>query len=172
MIRDGQETLLAAAASATSGIDTAQNSDDLALVLMSEASIGNATERESVGWTVINRMIRNQTLSVQAVWAAYAHDQIPARLIIDLAIDLLRGRPPDPTDGCTHFYSPRTMPKVGAAPAELGGMDTKGGLEQVSGLTKKNYRPGWASIYIHQDIPGVRPAYYQFYRALGNGPVR
>jgi hypothetical protein len=172
LVQNSREPVLAAASSVPPGIDTSQNSNDLALVLMSEASIGNAIERESVGWTVINRMIRNQTLSVQAVWAAYAHDQIPAQLIINLAIGLLRGDIPDPTDGCTHFYSPRTMPKESAGPEELRGMDTGGGLEQVGGLAERNYRPGWVSTYTHQAIPGTRPGYYQFYKAPGNGPVR
>jgi hypothetical protein len=111
-------------------IDTPANQNDLALVLMSEASIGNDVERKSVGWTVVNRMTRNNSVSVRAVWDAYAHQQAPGRLIAGLAVDILQGRVPDPTNGCTHFYSPISMPNEDASGADLPAYDIGGGLEQ------------------------------------------
>lgn len=177
-LRDAPFRVPAAASSAggsalPTGFDTAQNTADLAIVLMSEASVGMPVEQESVGWTVVNRMLRNHTQSVRAVWGGYSRSQPhPARFLIALGADILGGRVPDQTEGCTHFYTPKTMPKAGATPADRQGYDTAGGLEQVAGTTEMNYRPGWALRFAYQPIPGVRPMYYKFYRAPGNGPVR
>jgi hypothetical protein len=42
-------------------LDTIDNIHTLARILQSEASVGNASEQTAVGWTVLNRMMRNRT---------------------------------------------------------------------------------------------------------------
>ena len=136
----GQASTLAAAPLATP-----QNIDDLAALIMSEASVGNDTERRAVGLTVLNRMRRNGTNSVRGVWRAYAHAQAPTPEIRELAQDLLQGHVVDPTNGATHYYSPRSMPNENASAATLANYDVGGGLEQVPGLPRRTYRPTWAA---------------------------
>lgn len=144
------------------------NIADLAKIIMSEASVGNEVERRSVGFTVINRMKRNHKTKVKSVWGAYAHNQAPTQSIKKLAEDILKGSVSDPTQGCTHYYSPRSMPKEGD---DVTGFDIGGGLEQVENLSRKNYAPSWALTFIYVNINGVRPTYYKFFKAPGHAPV-
>ncbi len=67
----------------------------------------------------------------------------------------------DWTAGANHWYSPRSMPKEGDS---CKGFDCSGGLEQTEGLSKRNYRPGWAAKCPYINIAGVRPAYFKFHR--------
>ena len=46
-----------------------------------------------------------------------------------------------------------------------GGFDVGGGLEQTTGLAKRNYRPRWATVFTFVGISGVRDAYFKFYRS-------
>ena len=151
------------------GNATTDNINRLARVLQSESSVGNDNERTAVGWTVLNRMSRNNTNSVSDVDHAYSRNQAPTQTMRDLAGRLLRGEIPDPTNGATHYYSPRTMPQEGGDTTRY---DVGGGLEQVDGLQTRNYRPGWATTFQPSTVTGVRPNYYQFYTAPGNNPVR
>ena len=151
------------------GNATTDNINRLARVLQSEASVGNDNERNAVGWTVLNRMSRNNTNSVSDVDHQYNRRQAPTQTMRDLAGSLLRGEIPDPTNGATHYYSPRTMPQEGE---ETTGYDVGGGLEQVDGLQQRNYRPSWSTTFQNSNVPGVRPRYYRFYRVPGNNPVR
>ncbi len=140
-----------------------RNVRDLATLLMSEASVGNTQERISVGWTVLNRLMDSRDSQVSSVFRHYATNQAPTPALEDLARQLLRGEIPDPTGGADHFYSPRSMPKAGESTV---GFDTAGGLEgPVAGLDQPNYRPGWAAAFDYAQIPGVREAYYKFYRS-------
>jgi hypothetical protein len=143
---------------------TIQNTDDLAQIIMSEASPGvaNAVESIAVGYTVRNRMQRQGSSSVRDVWDAYAHHAAPSQEARTLAAKVLRGALPDPSGGATHFYSPRSMPMEGEL---LRGFDTGGGLEHTPGLPRQNYRPGWAAQYDGVDIVGVRATHYKFYRS-------
>ena len=149
-------------------LDTSANISELATILMSEASIGNATERQAVGWTVLTRMARRNTQNVSDVSGAYARNQSPTQAMRDLARDLLRGNISDPTQGATHFYSPISMPKEGQS---TGGFDIGGGLELVPPLTQRNWKPAWAVSFPRAIIPGVRPHFYKFHIAPGTGPV-
>lgn len=148
---------------------TQNNIDRFARILQSEASVGNDNERNAVGWTVLNRMSRNNTNSVSDVETAYSRNQEPTPTMHRLAERLLRNEIPDPTNGATHYYSPRTMPQEGA---DTTGFDVGGGLEQVLGLPRRNYMPSWVISYQYSDVPGVRPSYYRFYRAPGTNQVR
>ncbi len=145
------------------GVATAQNIEDLAQILMSEASpgIANAAEMVAVGHTVLNRMRVSGLRTVRDVWDGYAHHATPTAELRMLAEQVLRGDIPDTTHGATHFYSPRSMPMEGDA---LQGFDTGGGLEQTLGLTSKNYRPGWAAQYDIVVVAGTRASHYKFYR--------
>ena len=147
--------------------NTADNIDRLGRILMSEASIGNSTERRCVGWTVLNRLFRNDTNRVRDVERAYATNQRPTEDMKDLAAQLLAGDILDLTNGCTHFYSPRSMPKEGES--QVG--DTRGGLESVPPLTVRNYKPSWSVTFAQERFPGVRLHYYKFHRAPGTGRV-
>jgi hypothetical protein len=139
----------------------------LAKIIMSEASIGNAAERTAVGSTVINRMTRNKTDAAGDVSKGYATSQNPTNEITQLAKGLLDGSVKDNTGGATHFYSPRSMPKVGGNTA---GVDIRGGTENVTGT--QTYMPSWVTQFDYVQVDGVREAYYKFYRANGAGPVR
>jgi hypothetical protein len=135
---------------------------------MSETSIGNDTERASVGFTVLNRMRRNGTARVKDVWSGYSRNQPPRPWAIRLAAKILRNELADPTNGATHFYSPMNMPKEGQQP---GSADIGGGLEQSEDLPNKNYRPGYTKSFSATRIPQVRDKLFRFYRAPGYGTV-
>jgi len=134
---------------------------DLAAVIMSEASVGNSTERTCVGFSVFNRMIRSSANDVRSVWSGFAHHQAPSPDIVALAQQILDSIIQDPSDGCTHFYSPTSMPKEGESRE---GFDVAGGLEQSGALSKKNFRPSWANTLQEVSIPGVRPEYYRSFK--------
>ena len=157
---------------AISSLNTVQNIADLATVIMSEASVGNNTERTCVGFTVINRMIRNGKTSVKDVWRAYAHNQSATEAIKTLAGELLKGGVADPSGGCTHYYSPRGMPGETADATKLKGYDTGGGLETVPGHGK-TYKPSWAAAanFTYVAVPDVREWYFKFFRVAGTGAV-
>jgi hypothetical protein len=142
------------------GLASETNVMNLATLLMSEASIGNDTERAAVGFTVLNRMTNGNRTNVDQVWNAYAHNQSPTSPLIALARQLLGGLRTDITEGSTHFYSPRSMPKEGQS---TGGFDVAGGLELVDGMTVRSFAPSWAKTMRYVQIAGVRPAFYKFY---------
>jgi hypothetical protein len=141
----------------------------LARILASEAghAIATGAERRAVAATVLNRMDERDTDSVRAVWDAYAHGRDPYPEDCELAAAMLSGRLADPTEGATHFYSPRSMPAEGDP---VGGYNVDGGLERVPGLDRRYYRPGWATEFRRVFVEGVRPAFFKFY--LGEGPPR
>lgn len=122
--------------------------ENVALAIMSEASIGNKEEQIAVGFACQ----RN---------SKHAKNQTPTKAILDLAEKIVNGTISDPTKGANHWYSPRSMPKEGQ---ETKGYDVKGGLEQVEGVSKKNYKPGWADSKKEVHIAGVRPAYFKFFK--------
>lgn len=140
---------------------TEQNIIDLATIIMSEASVGNTAERLSVAFTLVNRMIKSGVSSVRDVWRAYSHNQQPAPAIVSLARDTLSGQHADPTGGCTHYYSPRSMPTEGQPTS---GFNVAGGLELVPPLVARNYVPGWAQTMNVVHVSGVRPDYFKFYK--------
>jgi len=150
-------------------LDTKDNINDLARIIMSEASTGNYAERPSVGFTVLNRMRRNGTARVRDVSTGYAHNQAATPDAVFLATSILKNQFADPTNGATHFYSPGHMPKEKENTA---GFDVGGGLEQSGRLRQKNYRPGYAKTWSAMSIPNVREENFKFWRAPGSGPVR
>ena len=141
---------------------------DLGKIIMSEASIGNQTEKIIVAQTVLNRMKRNNKDKVKDVWNGYAHNQSPTSEIKELSRRILLGEVNDISQGATHFYSPRSMPKEGESTK---GYDVGGGLEQTPGLGNKNYKPSWSLTFERIFNDDVREIYYKFYKAPGNGPV-
>ncbi|WP_135825521.1 SH3 domain-containing protein [Halorussus ruber] len=148
--------------------DTDSNQWELAKVVMSEASVGNTTERRAVGYTVLNRMERNGTTEVSDEWDAYAHNQDPTDEIYDLAGAILTCSEPDPSCGATHFYSPRSMPKEGD---DTTGCACGGGLEWTPGLDERNYCPSWSETMCRSYVVDARQAYYKFYRSWGDGAI-
>lgn len=157
--------------SAPSGLATPQNVDALARIITAEAGGYNIYEQTAVGWTVRNRMTRDNTTSVADVARAYTPAQytaFPTQQIRNLALSILQSTVPDPTNGATHFYSPISMPKEGEY---TGGSAVGGGLEWTYPLTKRNYRPSWALTYEAESVAGVRPWAFKFYKQPGNGYV-
>jgi hypothetical protein len=130
---------------------------------MSEASVGNDTERAAVGFTVLNRMKDGGITSVDQVWNAYAHNQTPTTQIVALSQQLLAGQRSDITEGSTHFYSPQSMPKEGQSTT---GFDVGGGLESVPPLSVRTYAPSWVNTMRLVVIDGVRPSFYKFYTSV------
>lgn len=145
----------------TGTLTSQQNVRDLAALITSEASVGNAIERVCVGFTVLNRLAKGSLNSVRQIWSAYAHNQVPTAAISALAQQLLLGQRTDLTGGATHFYSPVSMPKEGQSTA---GYDVASGLEMVPPLQARNYAPSWAKTMEYVDVEGVRPAYFKFFR--------
>lgn len=148
---------------------TPSNIDNLASIIMSEASRGNHAEQVAVGSTVLNRMRRNGTDLVRNVSRGFSHNQVATAQIRQLAKDLLTGEVRDNTGGATNFYSPQGMPRKGQPTA---GYDVGGGLEETPGLNSPNYRPGWAATYEPKPVQGVRPRFFRFYEAPGARPFR
>jgi len=153
--------------------NTPANVDALATIVMSEASIGNAAERTTVAYSVLNRMKRNKKDSVKDVQGAYATNQQPTKEIKDFVASLLKCEVADNSAGATHFYSPRSMPKEGDENKPgFERFDTRGGLEKTEGVEKKNYKPSWAATDPKVDVDGARDSHYKFHRSPGGGTVR
>lgn len=150
-------------------LDTSINVENLARVIMSEAGIYNEAEQTAVGYTLVNRMARNNTKSVSAAWHGYTHGQSPTASVKILAKQILSGALPDPTNGATHFYSPQIMP---AENEKTKGYDVAGGLEQVSGLPAKTYKPSFTLPPAEAvQVEGAVDSEFKFYKLPGNGPV-
>ncbi|MDD4652348.1 MAG: cell wall hydrolase [Methanothrix sp.] len=140
----------------------------LATAIMSEASIGNNEERIAVAWTIINRVnspkFPNTICAVVNQPSQYATNQVPTQEILDLANSLLLNTVSDITEGSVYFFSPIGMPKEGD---DTNGYDVGGGLHDVAGINRRVFFPSWTltNEYVG-DIPGIRPAYFMFYREL------
>jgi hypothetical protein len=148
-----------------------ENERLMASILRTEAGGENIVEQVAVGNTILNRMERNGTMNVADVRGGYARElREPSQAMLDLARQLLLGEYSDNTQGATHFYSPQSMPYEGGKTA---GMNTRGGLEQVSGLDGRTYRHDWSLEYPRIIIPFVRDSHFRFYKQPpGTGPVR
>ena len=132
-------------------------------MMQSEAGgvLGTAS-RVAVEFTVVDRMRRNGTFNVHAVWSRYGHSASPTQGTIALARQILSGAIADPTDGATYFYTPDIMPKKGG---RLHG-DTGGGLENAPGVfrqgtvqTVQDYRPAWVNNFIKSQSRAYRKDY-------------
>jgi len=142
-------------------LNNPQNQQQLARIMMSEASVGNKQEQTAVAYTVLNRMMQQGNSKVSDVQSAYSTEQEPSKEMMDLAGQLLSGEIPDPTGGATHFYSPVSMPKEGQSTKKF---DVKGGLELVPPLKVRNYRPGFAKTMEEVPVEDARPHLYKFFR--------
>jgi hypothetical protein len=159
-------------------LNTEQNVQDLAKVMESEAGgQPGSPALKAVGFTVLNRMKRNNTTRVRDVGGGFSHNAPKVQpKTVEIARQVLNGMLKDPTDGATHFYTPNIMPREGAK--EPLHRDTAGGLESVDGVTDKygrpvrNYRPVWSAIWPQKAVAGVKEKDFKFYQAPGNGHVR
>ncbi len=153
-----------------------QNVQDMAAIIHNEARGESNLAMIAVGHTVLNRMRRNGEAAVRGVWHAYDHRRVPLAPSIAAAREVLGGRTQDPTNGATHYYSPKSMAKEDDTPRG----DTRGGLESVPGvqsdktrLPARNYRPGWSLTFEPRAVVGVADADYKFFRQPdGNRRVR
>jgi len=88
----------------------------LAKAIMSEAGDCTPEEQAAVGWTVLNRLRSGiYEKSIKRIVTSprqYAYNKEPTADIVTRAKDLLEGKIPDPTGGATHFFSPKSMPKL------------------------------------------------------------
>jgi hypothetical protein len=152
------------------GLATEENIRQMATTLTAEANGYSEAAQIAVGWTILNRMIRNGRDDVATIVRAYSKEKpTPSAEALELARKLLNGEIPDNSGGATHFYSPQSMPKEGQ---KTGGSDVGGGLEQVPGMSKRNYRPRWALTFEERSVPGTQPMHFRFFRHPGNGKVR
>ncbi|MCR4318573.1 MAG: peptidoglycan-binding protein [Planctomycetes bacterium] len=145
------------------------NIRDLARIIMSEASFGGPeAERAAVGYVVLNRMKRNEVNNVSDVQRGFSTAQEPNERMLEFARRLLSCQVADNSQGATHFYSPQSMPMEGDPPRG----DTGGGLEQTTGVSRRNYVPSWAPGYTRVNVNGIEEKRFKFYRAPGTGRVR
>jgi hypothetical protein len=154
---------------ATHGVET-DPVKCLAILLMSETSVGEREERVAVAWTVFNRVnspsFPNTICDVTQQPGQYAHNQAPTTEISNLAATLVDNPGVDPTGGATHFFSPLSMPKEGDS---TDGFDVNGGLHEVPGIDRKVYFPSWTTTMDWVgNLPNVRQAYYMFYQPAGD----
>lgn len=106
-----------------SNLDTADNIEELASIIKTEAGGCNRAEQIAVGRTVLNRMRRNGTNLVGDV-RGYRDEKDPDDLSLEIARGILGGNIVDNSGGATHFYSPQIMPREGDSTA---GYDVGGG---------------------------------------------
>ncbi len=146
-----------------------ENVNDLARTMISEAGGENETAQAMVGWVVINRMKKDHSEQVSSVWAHgnFAHSHMATGMSLHLSERILSGDAIDISQGATHFYSPKSMPKEGDALSSR--IDTRGGLESVPGVTKngratRNYRPRWATTSHNIRVPGIQDKDFKFFR--------
>lgn len=151
-----------------------RNVADLARVIYNEASGNGSLAMTAVGWTLRNRMLRNDVGRVDAAWAGYNHGAPQIDNVLDrgayatsqqVATGILDGKIADPTGGATHYYSPQLMADLGKKG------DVSGGLESVSGVidrkTRKptmNYCPGYSRVFPQMKVPGIADKDFKFYR--------
>ncbi len=147
---------------------TTQNINDLAAVMHAEARGAGTIAQTAVGFTIVNRMKRNNVTRVRAAWHGFAHRSTHQAQELALAKAILEGTEPDISQGATHFYSPNAMPHEGGS---IKGMDVSGGLESTEGVKGKTYRPSWAISFTPISISGIPPKVFKFYKAPGDGRV-
>ncbi|WP_428377363.1 hypothetical protein [Lichenicoccus sp.] len=147
-----------------------ENIEVLARIVASEARGENETSQKTVAWTAVNRMKKHSFTQVSSVLAHgnYSHSSMSTLTSLQLADDILSGCALDISQGATHFYSPRAMPKRGDRPSS--NVDVLGGLESVPGVVGRNgqpvenYRPGWAKNVSPIRIPGIQDKDFKFFR--------
>ncbi len=96
-----------------------QNVADMTQVIYNEARGEGRLAMIAVGHTIHNRMLRNRLARVDEVWRGYNHRSVSGepqsspefRMARDVATGILNGSVADPTDGATHYYSPKSAPK-------------------------------------------------------------
>jgi hypothetical protein len=152
-----------------------ENVQNIARTIWTEARGEGVTAMIAVGWTLKNRMTRDEVSHVNQAWGGYQHGVPAPTTALAVARGILNGTTPDPTNGATHFYTPRIMPKKGDPTT---GIDVGGGLETVPGVVDKtgkvvqNYRPGWTLTFDQEKVMGVPEAAFKFYRQPGSGHVQ
>ena len=155
-----------------------QNARNLADLIYTEARGEGEKAQIAVGATVLNRMRRNGTDRVDDVRGGYSYlTPAPAdKPAPAIARGLLVNSIKDPTNGATHFYSPKSMPKQGD---KVSGFDIGGGLETVpgtarNGKTTPNYRPSFVLDKSFHEVPvaDVPNQVFKFFKVDGNAPVR
>lgn len=143
---------------------------ELASVIWTEArGVGDAA-MTAVGWTLRNRMTRNNVEQVDEAWHGYTHGTQPRGADLKhaeaIACSILDGKPPDPTGGATHFYTTEAMPKEGEPIPEHTGVG--GDLESVPGIVDENgnqlenYRPAWTRTFTRDSVKSVLKASLKF----------
>jgi hypothetical protein len=150
------------------------NAQNMANTIWTEARGEGNQAMTAVGWTLRNRMTRDNVSNVNQAWGGYQHGVVAPAQALNIARGILSGATPDPTNGATHFYTPKIMPKKGDSTV---GVDVGGGLETVAGVTKngkavQNYRPSWTLTFDQETVTGVPEASFKFYRQPGSGNVQ
>ena len=162
----------------TSGADRQDNIELLAKAMRSEAGIGNDAEREAVGWSIRNGMVRINSYEVSDADAAipFATDQAPTAADLTVARDLL-GRPmsDDKAGGAVKWYSPRSMPpnnKNASCKSKPGRtkMDCNGGEVKITdasnpaGSNDYSYAPAFHNNMTFVPVTGTKQWRFRFYK--------
>jgi hypothetical protein len=150
-----------------SAVKLAQDNErELAQVISTEARGTGEAAMSAVGWTLRNRMIRNEAARVDAAWHGYQHGAHVTAEATRIARGILAGTIPDPTNGATHFYSPSTMRKEGEPTrgSNVGPeLESVAGVVDAKGQPIKNYRPDWATQFEPRLVVGVPEGVFKFY---------
>ena len=131
----------------------------LAKMLTNEASVGTELEQGAVGWTVLHRLDprfkarRFGNNIEEVVMSAYASCWVNIReptdtKLVRLAEKLSRGEIPDPTNGATHFFSPRSQ-NPGYGPYPVPGTSSTAYYAHWAGPIV-----GWETITVIDPVTG------------------
>ena len=144
-----------------------KNINDLARVIASEAGGESEAAQTMVGWTVVNRMKQKGYQAVSSIpYGQYAHGSMPTLNSLRVAKGILEGTIRDNSQGATNFYTPSRMPAEGETKP---GIDIRGGLESVPGVTRngravRNYFPSWVQGSSRVLAPQIPEKTFKFYK--------
>lgn len=108
----------------------------------------------------------------------YQHSKDGTDAALKIARGILDQTIPDPTNGATHFYSPKSEPKKGEEEmAKKKHFNVLGGLESVPGVNLdgkpiESYKPDWPADMDPRSVTSVPQATFKFFRKKGNSTVR
>lgn len=141
------------------------NVDLMAAAIRSEAGIGNATEKEAIGWAIKNGMMAVNSYKVADAKAkiSFAAGDPGTDADIAMAKDILgKDASKDTTKGAIKWYSPQSMPPHNS---NCSASDCTGGTVELTDEPGKSSKaPGFHKHMTFVPLAGVRQWYFRFYK--------